>query len=252
MFRAVGRGTQLLGFCLLLGALTLPACGESDTVRTTTVTETESNAPPLAPDRLTAAEARDFVRDHYRLVGRGSYDAAFSDFTSDVRSEVGPKSRYIDGYKATQSTDAHDIDTVLLSRDSARVSYRLSATARDACGDIIDQAYIGTWVVKQRSSGLVLDNPDIEQEPGETFVANSADCTATPRDTTATESTTTESTTSASCEPGYSDCLDPTSSDYDCASGSGDGPDYVSGPIAVTGSDRFGLDSDGDGVACES
>jgi hypothetical protein len=45
-------------------------------------------------------------------------------------------------------------------------------------------------------------------------------------------------------------CLDPNASDYDCAGGSGDGPEYT-GPVQVVGSDDFDLDRDGDGVACE-
>lgn len=53
------------------------------------------------------------------------------------------------------------------------------------------------------------------------------------------------------CEPGYGRCLAPDVSDYDCAGGTGDGPRYVEGPIEVTGRDRFALDRDGDGVACE-
>jgi hypothetical protein len=54
------------------------------------------------------------------------------------------------------------------------------------------------------------------------------------------------------CDPNYEgQCLDPNSSDYDCEGGSGDGPDYT-GPVAVVGDDRFGLDRDGDGSACES
>lgn len=52
------------------------------------------------------------------------------------------------------------------------------------------------------------------------------------------------------CTPGYSPCLPP-ASDYDCAGGSGDGPKYVQGPVKVTGSDPYGLDSDNDGVGCE-
>lgn len=52
------------------------------------------------------------------------------------------------------------------------------------------------------------------------------------------------------CTPGYSPCLSP-ASDYDCAGGSGDGPAYADGPIYITGSDPYGLDADGDGVACE-
>ena len=52
------------------------------------------------------------------------------------------------------------------------------------------------------------------------------------------------------CHPNYSGCLDPNSSDYDCAGGSGNGPDYT-GPVEVHGSDPFDLDRDGDGLGCE-
>lgn len=53
------------------------------------------------------------------------------------------------------------------------------------------------------------------------------------------------------CTAGYRPCLAP-AYDYDCAGGSGDGPGYAYGPIYITGSDPYGLDNDGDGVACES
>lgn len=52
------------------------------------------------------------------------------------------------------------------------------------------------------------------------------------------------------CDPNYSGCV-PIASDVDCAGGSGNGPAYVNGPIGVTGSDVYRLDSDGDGIACE-
>lgn len=54
----------------------------------------------------------------------------------------------------------------------------------------------------------------------------------------------------SSCDPNYSGCV-PIDSDVDCAGGSGNGPSYVSGPVTVIGSDIYGLDRDGDGVACE-
>jgi hypothetical protein len=58
---------------------------------------------------------------------------------------------------------------------------------------------------------------------------------------------------SGRCDPNYKGaCLDPNASDYDCAGGSGDGPKYVQGPVTVVGDDHYGLDRDGDGVACES
>lgn len=56
-----------------------------------------------------------------------------------------------------------------------------------------------------------------------------------------------------SCDPNYRGrCLKRYAGDYDCAGGSGNGPNYVSGPFRVVGSDPYRLDSDGDGIACES
>jgi hypothetical protein len=53
------------------------------------------------------------------------------------------------------------------------------------------------------------------------------------------------------CDPNYTGaCLDPSASDYDCAGGSGDGPQYT-GPVTVVGEDHYGLDADSDGTGCE-
>lgn len=62
--------------------------------------------------------------------------------------------------------------------------------------------------------------------------------------------TTRLTTESQSCTPGYDPCLAP-ASDYDCAGGSGNGPEYVEGPVRVTGSDPYRLDADHDGIGCE-
>jgi hypothetical protein len=60
-----------------------------------------------------------------------------------------------------------------------------------------------------------------------------------------------ESEEASECDPNYSGaCLDPYASDYDCAGGSGDGPEYT-GPVTVVGEDHYGLDADGDGHGCE-
>jgi hypothetical protein len=67
----------------------------------------------------------------------------------------------------------------------------------------------------------------------------------------ASEGEATSEEVAAECDPNYSGvCLDPTASDYDCAGGSGDGPEYT-GTVTVVGEDHYGLDSDGDGVGCE-
>lgn len=52
------------------------------------------------------------------------------------------------------------------------------------------------------------------------------------------------------CTPGYKPCLKP-AVDYDCAGGSGDGPQYAVGVITITGSDPYELDADNDGFGCE-
>lgn len=53
------------------------------------------------------------------------------------------------------------------------------------------------------------------------------------------------------CDPNYSGACVPIASDVDCAGGSGNGPEYVSGPVYVVGDDIYELDREGDGVACE-
>ncbi len=56
----------------------------------------------------------------------------------------------------------------------------------------------------------------------------------------------------AACHPSYADaCLDPTAFDYDCASGTGDGPLYT-GRVRIVGPDVFGLDNNGDGYGCDN
>jgi PASTA domain len=47
-------------------------------------------------------------------------------------------------------------------------------------------------------------------------------------------------------------CLTVGIGDYDCAGGSGNGPNYVEGTVRVVGPDEFGLDRDGDGLGCET
>jgi hypothetical protein len=54
----------------------------------------------------------------------------------------------------------------------------------------------------------------------------------------------------SNCDPNYSGCLNPNSSDYDCSGGSGNGPDYT-GMVQVLGDDHYGLDADSDGIGCE-
>ena len=56
---------------------------------------------------------------------------------------------------------------------------------------------------------------------------------------------------SSSCDPNYSGPCVPVASDVDCAGGSGNGPEYVPGPVTVVGDDIYELDRDGNGTGCE-
>jgi PASTA domain len=54
------------------------------------------------------------------------------------------------------------------------------------------------------------------------------------------------------CHASYQgECLEAGIGDYDCAGGSGNGPNYVQGTVRVVGPDEFDLDRDGDGLGCE-
>jgi micrococcal nuclease len=54
------------------------------------------------------------------------------------------------------------------------------------------------------------------------------------------------------CHSSYTGaCLTPGIGDYDCAGGTGDGPNYT-GRVNVVGPDEFDLDRDNDGVGCQS
>jgi len=54
----------------------------------------------------------------------------------------------------------------------------------------------------------------------------------------------------SNCNPNYTGCV-PNASDVDCAGGSGNGPQYVQGPVQIIGGDPYDLDADNDGVGCE-
>lgn len=104
-------------------------------------------------------------------------------------------------------------------------------------------------IVRKKTSqdppGTVLamsTEPGSELEPGESIRITVAKAPPPPKP--APEAV-------ANCHSSYEGaCLDPNASDYDCAGGSGNGPEYT-GFVTVVGPDVFDLDADGDGVGCE-
>lgn len=53
------------------------------------------------------------------------------------------------------------------------------------------------------------------------------------------------------CHPAYKGVCLPIVDDIDCYGGGGKGPVFVKGPFSYEGDDVYGLDRDGNGIACE-
>ena len=116
----------------------------------------------------------------------------------------------------------------------ATISYR--STDQYPAGTVISQSHkAGAGVLPDTTVSLVVaKTPPAPPPPS----------TAPPPPAT---------TPAQNCDPSYPDvCLDPAVEDYDCASGTGNGPEYVEGPIRVLPPDPFDLDREGDGVGCEN
>ncbi|MEV0284114.1 MULTISPECIES: G5 domain-containing protein [unclassified Kribbella] len=72
-----------------------------------------------------------------------------------------------------------------------------------------------------------------------------------PRTQVTTVGTKVEEAQESGCDPNYSGGCVPIASDVDCSGGSGNGPEYVRGPVTVVGDDVYDLDRDSDGLGCE-
>jgi PASTA domain len=127
------------------------------------------------------------------------------------------------------------------------------ATARQALADRGLQATVRYGSTARYPAGTVISQ---SRQPGAGVLPDSrvtlvvAKAPPPPPSTAPPPPTTTPA---RNCDPSYPDaCLDPGAADYDCAGGSGNGPQYVRGPIRVRPPDPFGLDRDGDGWGCEA
>jgi hypothetical protein len=116
---------------------------------------------------------------------------------------------------------------------TAKVTYK--STARYAAGTVISQSRrAGAGVLPDTTITLVVAKAP---PPPPSTAPPAPPPTAPPQ----------------RCHPSYEGaCLKVGIGDYDCAGGSGDGPNYVQGTVRVVGPDEFDLDRDGDGLGCEA
>ena len=110
-------------------------------------------------------------------------------------------------------------------------------------------ANLGMWRACQPTTTA----PRVTVAPVTAAPVTSPPATSPPATRTLVAPTTTAAA-GGGCHPSYSGACVPTGfSDVDCGGGGGNGPGYVYAKrFQVVGPDVYGLDSDGDGVACES
>jgi hypothetical protein len=247
-----GKTGPLIAALGILAVLVMPACGgDGDSA------DTGANGPSGAGDATGAngsgrigdsaprvvADPIATVERFYRLLNSGQYNEAWAILPLAVQAEAGGFDQWKAGYAATISSDPRDLTVVSQGGGTAAVSLTLEAADRDACsGNRVEQVFAGTWNLRRAGSTWEAEAIDFAKVSGATPTLDAAECGAPPP---ASEPPPTED-----CTPGYSPCLTP-ASDYDCEGGEGDGPEYVAGPVQVTGSDPYGLDLDSNGVGCE-
>ena len=227
---------------LVLELGVLAGCGSGST---TTVTTTASGT--TAEQALDPASAESAVTEYYAAIDNFAYGQAWGYLGTQQRQEDQGFQTWKAGFDSHVHTNLRSAVPTTIDSDTDAVAVRVNAVDVDACGNNVRQTFEGTWTVDLVGGQPLLDHADIAKVGGEDSVTDPSLCGGTTSPTT----TSTPPPPPSSCDPNYSGaCLDPSSSDYDCAGGSGNGPDYT-GTVTVVGNDHFGLDSDGDGIGCE-
>ena len=199
-----------------------------------------TRAEELRERRLSAVS---FTRRYYRRISNRQFATAWGMLARPLRRKLGPFATGRPGIAARSGCPCCRRERGCPER-RAVVSDRLRSRDRDACsGRVVRQSFRGHWTLAPRDDSWVAVRVRMRKTSGGRVRLSKSECPP-PAPAPA------PSPPPADCQ-GYSPCLTP-GSDVDCAGGSGDGPRYVNGPVYVNGSDPYGLDSDGDGVACES
>jgi hypothetical protein len=179
------RASVALG--AVLAALNVGACGSSDDSDTTTTTTTAGTGAtgatgPTAPSgaSLSRGAAIRVVQKHYRDLNRGRLGPAWEDFSGQLKSELGPYSKFVDGYSLTEGTYLQSVRGTSLTPRAVRVAVDFDADNVDVCGDHVRQRYDGTWVVTLDPAGPILADADIEFVTGGDPVRDVSECPAPP------------------------------------------------------------------------
>lgn len=223
---------------LLLSAIVLLACGaEVRTAATDPVTVTVTKTVPR--------EAKQQIKRHTRRHAPASSSARYvaCDANITVRTDTTTcgfaQNVFYEYWRSGQSAefDAYSPATrATFSTTCREAAGRITCTTADRGAVRFPQAAVDSYTQAQADTYAA----KADLGPG-------SDPEATP----STDAVPDADAGSNACDPNYEGaCLDPNSYDYDCEGGSGDGPDYT-GEVVVVDGDPFGLDRDGNGVACD-
>jgi endonuclease YncB( thermonuclease family) len=186
-----------------------------------------------------------FMRRYYARVSSRRFAAAWDMLGRPLRRNLGPFRAWRAGYRRSLGASVRSA-RARLSGGRAVVSLLLVSRDRDVCGGrVVRQRFRGRWVLAPRRGAWVAVRTQIRKTGGGRVRSTQDECRPAP-----TEPAPPEPSPPQDCQ-GYDPCLPP-GPDVDCTGGSGNGPRYVNGPVYVSGDDPYGLDGDGDGVACES
>jgi endonuclease YncB( thermonuclease family) len=190
-----------------------------------------------------------FMRRYYAHVSARRFAAAWGMLGRPVRRKLGSFGVWRSGYRRSLGASVSSARARLSGR-RAVVSLRVVSRDRDACsGRVVRQVFRGRWVLAPRSASWVVVRSRMRKTSGGRVRLTRDECRPAPAPPVPPTPVPPDPGPPQDCQ-GYDPCLPP-GPDVDCAGGSGNGPRYVNGPVYVTGDDPYGLDGDGDGVACE-
>jgi hypothetical protein len=243
------------GACVALLVIALAGCGDGAAVQGSPMT---SPAPTATADADT--QARGKARD---LAGRDKYLAAVAvlenaemDAEADRMRRRGSRALYRSARRALDGgkyKTAHRLATESrkLRKTAAARKVQTTANAKIAAAAAAERE-------RQRLARIARDQRTCSGDEKQTVrdgAATPPGCATYASELAAKraeEEAAQATASSEECDSNYEGaCLKPDSSDYDCAGGSGDGPDYT-GPVQSVGDDPYDLDRDGDGSACET
>jgi len=202
---------------------------------TTSPTPTPTPTPIPTPTPAPTLEAVAVVDDTYYAISSGSrseFRGAVGTYTFETLSF--PHERAIARW------------TAIAGVGSCRVVWRVVPYAESS---IVSSVRVASGATKSGNRSFTTDFSDASLTVESTcdkwvLSLQGAEPAPTPAPPT--------SSGGSNCHPSYRGaCLKRNAGDYDCAGGSGNGPNYVAGPIYVVGYDEFDLDRDGDGIGCE-